>query len=101
MAGTVEGGKKAALTNRKRYGKEFYARIGHIGGQGGNTGGFASLKVGKDGLTGPQRARIKGAIGGAKSRRGKQVSMKQNQKKTMAATKSSRQRRARVKQPAV
>lgn len=73
MSGTVEGGREAAKTNRKRHGKDFYARIGRKGGQRGQTGGFASLKVGDDGLTGPQRARIAGAQGGSKSRRGKAV----------------------------
>ena len=33
-------------------------------------GGFASLTVGVDGLTGPQRAAKAGRIGGLKSRRG-------------------------------
>lgn len=36
----------------------------------GKTGGFASEKIGKDGLTGLQRAVLAGAIGGRKSRRG-------------------------------
>lgn len=43
MAGTVAGGKKAALTNRKKYGSDFYQRIGRQGGQNGHTGGFASM----------------------------------------------------------
>ena len=34
------------------------------------TGGFASEKVGKDGLTGRERARKYGAIGGHISKRG-------------------------------
>ena len=60
MAGTIEGGRKAAATNKKKYGKEFYALIGRRGGQNGHTGGFASEELGKDGLTGPERARIAG-----------------------------------------
>ena len=73
MSGTVVGGVKAAKTNRKRHGKSFYSDIGRKGGQGGTTGGFASLKVGSDGLTGPQRARIAGKAGGRNSRRGKVI----------------------------
>ncbi len=42
MAGTIEGGRKAAATIKERHGKGFYARIGAIGGKNGNTGGFAS-----------------------------------------------------------
>lgn len=56
MAGTVEGGAKAGNTNKLRYGEDYYRRIGAIGGRKGHTGGFASLKVGKDGLTGKERA---------------------------------------------
>ena len=33
MAGTKAGGLKAAATNRAKYGKEFYARIGQKGGR--------------------------------------------------------------------
>lgn len=43
MPGTREGGLKAAKTNMKRQGKDFYSRIGRIGGQNGNTGGFAAM----------------------------------------------------------
>lgn len=64
MAGNAEGGKKAAETNKERNGEDFYRRIGKLGGQAGNTGGFASLTVGKDGLTGPERAKIVGSKGG-------------------------------------
>ena len=70
MAGTLEGGRKAAKTNKRRYGRNWYAKIGHIGGSNGHTGGFASEKKGSDGLTGYERARIAGAKGGRISRRG-------------------------------
>lgn len=70
MSGTVAGGKKAALTNKMKYGNDFYKRIGHQGGSNGHNGGFASDKVGKDGLTGPERAILAGAEGGRKSIRG-------------------------------
>ncbi len=61
MSGTFEGGKKAAETNKKKYGKNFYRDIGRRGGQNGHTGGFAAN---------PALARIVGAKGGRISRRG-------------------------------
>lgn len=61
MAGNLEGGKKAAVTNKKLYGKDFYANIGRKGGKNGHTGGFAADH---------ERARRAGAIGGKKSKRG-------------------------------
>lgn len=70
MAGTRSGGLKAKATNLKIHGEDFYRRIGAIGGRNGSSGGFASDVVGKDGLTGPERARIAGKKGGAISRRG-------------------------------
>lgn len=69
MAGTIEGGRKARNTTYEKFGKDFYKRIGKMASHPG-TGGFASEKVGKDGLTGRERARKYGAIGGRKSRRG-------------------------------
>lgn len=71
MAGTVIGGKQAAETNKKRYGEDHYERIGRIGGRASGTGGFASHKVGTDGLTGRERARLAGTRGGKISKRGK------------------------------
>ena len=70
MAGTKAGGKKAAATNKAKYGADFYREMGRIGGRNGHTGGFASEAVGKDGLTGRQRASMVGTIGGKKSKRG-------------------------------
>lgn len=35
MAGTVEGGKKAAKTNQEKHGKDFNKRIGAKGGKAG------------------------------------------------------------------
>lgn len=40
MAGTKEGGAKAALTNKTKYGEDFYKTIGSEGGKNGHTGGF-------------------------------------------------------------
>lgn len=62
MAGTVEGGKKAAAANKAKHGSDFYARIGAKGGKLGRTGGFAAN---------PALARIAGAKGGRISRRKK------------------------------
>ncbi len=76
MAGTKAGGDAAARTNVNKYGKDFYARIGKIGGEKGRTGGFASDKKGEDGLTGRERAAIVGARGGRVSRRTKKVAAK-------------------------
>ena len=69
MAGTKAGAAKAQLTIRRKYGNNFFRTIGSKGGQNGNTGGFASHKVGPDGLTGRERARAAGAIGGRNSAR--------------------------------
>ena len=62
MAGNTEGGKKAAATNKEKYGKDFYAEIGRKGGRNGHTGGFAAN---------PELARIAGRKGGRISKRGK------------------------------
>lgn len=70
MSGSKIGGKRAAATNKVKYGESFYQRIGALGGKVGRTGGFASDIVGKDGLTGRQRASKVGVLGGKKSRRG-------------------------------
>lgn len=61
MAGTKAGGQKAAATNRKKYGSDFYAQIGRKGGTMGHTGGFAANKA---------LARVAGAKGGRISKRG-------------------------------
>jgi general stress protein YciG len=62
MPGTITGGQRAAETNMKKYGKDFYARIGAKGGKRGTTGGFAANR---------ELARIAGAKGGRISRRRK------------------------------
>ncbi len=66
MAGTREGGIKAAATNKQRYGnglngtESFYTKIGRKGGRISRGGGFA---------LNPQLASIAGAKGGKASRR--------------------------------
>lgn len=42
MAGTKEGGIKAAAANKERHGADFYQKIGSKGGKNGTTGGFAA-----------------------------------------------------------
>lgn len=42
MSGTKEGGIAAAKANKRKHGKDFYARIGAMGGKKGKTGGFAA-----------------------------------------------------------
>jgi len=61
MAGTKAGGQKAAATNKAKYGRDFYARIGAMGGKLGHTGGFYANH---------DLARKAGAVGGKRSRRG-------------------------------
>ena len=64
MSGTKAGGAKAAATNKAKYGKDFYARIGRMGGKIGRTGGFYANR---------ELARIAGAKGGRISRRTKKT----------------------------
>ena len=74
MSGTKNGGVKAAATNKQRHGADFYAQIGAKGGKISKGGGFAAN---------PDLARIAGARGGRKSRRG--PSKKQDDQTTTAA----------------
>lgn len=69
MPGTVLGGKRAANTNKTRYGDDYYEMIGAAGGKKSRGGGFASNKIGADGLTGRERAEIAGRKGGKISKR--------------------------------
>lgn len=64
MAGTAEGGRKAAARNKAKHGADFYAKIGAMGGRKGTTGGFYANR---------ELARKAGAIGGRVSRRGKKA----------------------------
>lgn len=62
MAGTKEGGKKAAATNKAKYGDDFYSNIGTKGGKISTTGGFYANR---------ELASIAGRKGGQISRRTK------------------------------
>ena len=64
MAGTKAGGQDAAATNKKKYGSDFYAKIGSKGGKLGKTGGFYANR---------ELARKAGAKGGRISRRTKKT----------------------------
>jgi uncharacterized protein len=64
MAGTKDGGRAAASTNKAKYGADFYAKIGAMGGKKGKTGGFYANR---------ELARIAGAKGGRISRRSKKA----------------------------
>lgn len=70
---TKAGGRKAQQTLLKKFGskeavKAYYQDIGRMGGKKSKGTGFALDKVGGDGLTGRQRARIAGRVGGLKKR---------------------------------
>lgn len=62
MAGTKKGAKKAAKTNKEKYGQDFYRKIGHMGGSTftDKPKGFAAN---------PDLASIAGIKGGMTSRR--------------------------------
>lgn len=62
MAGTKAGAAKAVSKVKQKYGDDFYAKIGAKGGKKGTTGGFYANR---------ELARLAGARGGKKSKRGK------------------------------
>lgn len=63
MPGNFTGGKHASETNKKKYGDDFYAKIGAMGGRvvSGKPKGFAAN---------PELAKSAGRLGGLKSKRG-------------------------------
>lgn len=81
MAGTAEGGRKAAATNRELHGLDFYKKIGSKGGtQTHESGKLAKVGFANDGrnvldrlLRKPSRAQLAGKKGGMISRRGPKV----------------------------
>lgn len=62
MAGTLAGGKKAAETNKRKYGENWYKLLGQKGGKRKVPKGFAINK---------ELAREAGRKGGLVSRRGR------------------------------
>ena len=69
IAGTKEGGAKAATTNKAKYGPDFYSKIGAAGGRASGSGGYYHAKYVKDDL---EFVRACGRKGGLISRRKKQ-----------------------------
>lgn len=65
MAGTIIGGSKAKETNKRKYGQDYYQKIGALGGAKSRGGGFGQGEEGR------KRAKLAGAKGGRKSRRGR------------------------------
>jgi len=63
MAGTIAGGRKASITNKQKYGEDFYRRIAAIGGRVKVPKGFAMMDR--------QKVVEAGTKGGYKSKRGK------------------------------
>lgn len=63
MAGTVEGGAKAATTNKSKYGQNFYSLIGRTGGKKKVPKGFSMMT--------PEQRSQAGRKGGTISKRTK------------------------------
>lgn len=86
MAGTPGGGRKAAETNKKRYGKNFYRDIGKDGGKARNPNkGFGSNR---------ERAIAAGAKGG-RAKVPKGIALLTDEKKRQAYAKAAATRAAR------
>ena len=62
MSGSKIGGLKAAETNKQRYGRDWYKKIGKLGGKACVPKGFA---------VNPELAKRAGSLGGKLSKRGK------------------------------
>lgn len=74
MSGTVNGGKKASITNKEKHGSDFYQRIGRKGGKRCGVKGFA---------LNPELAKIAGRKGGLISKRGKSKKLEENFQKVV------------------
>lgn len=73
MSGTLEGGVKARETNKKRYGNDWYMKIGKIGGE-------AVHKTPRYFALHPELAKIAGKKGGKISKRGPAKKGKEDEK---------------------
>lgn len=83
MAGTKAGGKKCAETNKTKYGKDWYARIGAKGGRNGHTGGFASMT--------PEQVRAAGRKGGLTSSKAPTLSLEERRKEIAELLKNEKE----------
>lgn len=83
MSGTKAGGKKCAETNKTRYGKDWYARIGAKGGRNGHTGGFASMT--------PEQVRAAGRKGGLTSSKAPTLSLEERRKEIAELLKNEKE----------
>ena len=75
LPGNILGGRRAAETNKRKYGEDFFRKIGAIGGKAVGYKGFA---------TNPELAKISGAKGGHNSKRGKDPKRAERVKKAIA-----------------
>lgn len=89
MAGTKEGGQKAAKTNKARYGTDWYKKIGTIGGKNSHTGGFAAN---------PELAREAGRKGGRISKRGKAKKKTANSEPMARGTETAKKWRKEIEE---
>jgi general stress protein YciG len=83
MSATKEGGLKAAKTNKLRYGKDFYPKIGAKGGKNSSGGGFATMDR--------EEVREAGRKGGTKSRREWTVAERKKHSIALKKAKSKRE----------
>lgn len=83
MSNTKAGARKAAETNKSKYGEDFYTRIGSLGGKASGTGGFYGN---------PERARTAGAKGGRLGSR-KGTPMSPESRKRMSEAQRARWKR--------
>ena len=66
MAGTSQGGKRAAQTNKERHGEDFYQRIGKLSNASWEKNG----RMPRGFAANPELARAAGRKGRSKSRKG-------------------------------
>ena len=62
MGNTKAGGKKVAITNKLKYGDDYYVKMGQLGGRKKVPKGFARMDK--------EKVRAAGKLGGTRSKRG-------------------------------
>lgn len=91
MAGTVEGGFRTRDTNRAKYGKDYYANIGYLGG-------IVSHPETRPFTVDRQLAKRAGRNGGLKSKRGPAKAEKISQpKKSQPKKISQTKKKAKIR----